>query len=226
MASPTCLVMLTPLILRAWARAWAKTGKSIAARIAIIAMTTSNSISVNARRCCVVRMAFPFFGDLPGECGLGKPGVFPHLRANAKPVSGLVDLVIILLGEFAGVAVGVGGHPLHVFVPGQHRLGSRRLGSRTEIPIGTPSDEENQQNHGAGHESRRRLLFYGGRVGAYCHRIISCVRETVRTVRIVSPAPTADASLLPRSWSRYGLAYDKLRLNDQVLSSLRCAIDT
>src|SRR5262245_27511393 len=34
---------------RAFARAWAKTGKRIAAKIAIIAITTSNSINVKAR---------------------------------------------------------------------------------------------------------------------------------------------------------------------------------
>src|SRR5881396_1258585 len=36
-------------IARAVARAWAKTGKRIAARMAIIAITTSSSISVNPR---------------------------------------------------------------------------------------------------------------------------------------------------------------------------------
>src|SRR5579871_2515752 len=45
-ARPACLRLLRQLMDRALARAWAKTGKRIAARIAIIAITTSNSISV------------------------------------------------------------------------------------------------------------------------------------------------------------------------------------
>src|SRR5579859_2182594 len=44
---PICLTFDRQTVLRACSRAWAKTGNRIAARIAIIAMTTSNSIKVN-----------------------------------------------------------------------------------------------------------------------------------------------------------------------------------
>ncbi len=47
-ATPTCLRLLKQLERRAFSLARAKTGNRIAARIAIIAMTTSNSIKVNA----------------------------------------------------------------------------------------------------------------------------------------------------------------------------------
>jgi hypothetical protein len=46
-ASPNCRALLLHEEVRAFSLAWAKTGKRIAARIAIIAMTTSNSIRVN-----------------------------------------------------------------------------------------------------------------------------------------------------------------------------------
>src|SRR5438105_3254218 len=48
-ARAVCFVLLTQEIWRADARAWAKTGKRIAARRAMIAMTTSNSVSVKPR---------------------------------------------------------------------------------------------------------------------------------------------------------------------------------
>src|SRR5450432_1973674 len=44
--SDICLTLDVQDACRALARAWAKTGKRIAARMAIMAMTTSNSISV------------------------------------------------------------------------------------------------------------------------------------------------------------------------------------
>src|SRR5438067_1852087 len=46
-AVASCLRLLVQLALRAASRAFAKTGKRIAARIAMIAMTTSSSINVN-----------------------------------------------------------------------------------------------------------------------------------------------------------------------------------
>src|SRR5258706_5879977 len=49
-ARPTCLRLDVQLVCRAFSRAWAKTGKRMAARIAIMAMTTSSSISVNPAR--------------------------------------------------------------------------------------------------------------------------------------------------------------------------------
>src|SRR3954454_12475475 len=50
MARLSCLVLDRQEAPRAFSRAWAKTGKRIAARIAMMAITTSNSIRVNPRR--------------------------------------------------------------------------------------------------------------------------------------------------------------------------------
>src|SRR5689334_9476608 len=52
-ARPSCLRLDWQLACRAFSRAWAKTGKRIAARIAMMAMTTSSSMSVKAPRCLV-----------------------------------------------------------------------------------------------------------------------------------------------------------------------------
>src|ERR1051326_7688013 len=49
-ARPRFLTLEVQAVWRAFSRAWAKTGNRIAARIAIMAMTTSSSISVNPRR--------------------------------------------------------------------------------------------------------------------------------------------------------------------------------
>src|SRR5579872_123940 len=46
---PSCLRFDWHVAWRAFSRAWAKTGNRIAARIAIIAITTRSSINVNAR---------------------------------------------------------------------------------------------------------------------------------------------------------------------------------
>src|SRR5207248_8306485 len=48
-ASPICFMLDTHVAWRALSRAWAKTGNKIAARMAMIAITTSSSMSVNAR---------------------------------------------------------------------------------------------------------------------------------------------------------------------------------
>src|SRR6266571_1352067 len=45
-ARPICLALLKQVVARALSRAWAKTGKRIAARMAMIAMTTRSSIRV------------------------------------------------------------------------------------------------------------------------------------------------------------------------------------
>jgi hypothetical protein len=47
---PNCLAFERQEVARAFSRAWAKTGKRIAAKIAIIAITTRSSIRVNAER--------------------------------------------------------------------------------------------------------------------------------------------------------------------------------
>src|SRR5262245_3034145 len=44
-----CLALLRQAVARAFSRAWAKTGKRMAARIAMIAITTSSSIRVKPR---------------------------------------------------------------------------------------------------------------------------------------------------------------------------------
>src|SRR5690349_49298 len=51
MERPICLMLDRPDIWRALLRACAKTGKSMAARMAIIAITTRSSIKVNALLC-------------------------------------------------------------------------------------------------------------------------------------------------------------------------------
>src|SRR5689334_5426470 len=50
MAKPICLKLLTQAIRAAFSLAVASAGRSIAARMAIMAITTSNSINVNAFR--------------------------------------------------------------------------------------------------------------------------------------------------------------------------------
>src|SRR6266700_1176393 len=53
-AMPNCFMFERQLACRAFSRAWAKTGKRIAARMAIIAITTRSSMRVKARPdgCC------------------------------------------------------------------------------------------------------------------------------------------------------------------------------
>src|SRR6476660_8896228 len=48
---PTCLLLERQVVWRALSRAWAKTGKRIAARMAIMAITTSSSIKVKPVGC-------------------------------------------------------------------------------------------------------------------------------------------------------------------------------
>src|SRR5438094_1363044 len=58
-ASPICFKLEMQLVVRPFSRAWAKTGKRMAARMAIIAITTSSSIRVKA--CARLRfMPFSF----------------------------------------------------------------------------------------------------------------------------------------------------------------------
>src|SRR5437763_9802329 len=72
MANPVCLALLVPEAWYAFFRAWAKTGKRIAARIAMIAMTTSSSMSVKP-------LAFRFCL----RCLITPPLVQGRLRAAA-----------------------------------------------------------------------------------------------------------------------------------------------
>src|SRR3989442_3592537 len=59
-AMPTWRMLLVQVVLRACSRACAKTGKRIAAKMAIMAITTSSSISVKPRprhpNCCMVSL--------------------------------------------------------------------------------------------------------------------------------------------------------------------------
>ena len=57
-ANPSCLRLLIQVAWRAFSRACAKTGKRIAARIAMIAMTTRSSISVNADFFIEINLSF------------------------------------------------------------------------------------------------------------------------------------------------------------------------
>src|SRR5207302_384125 len=71
-ASAYCLLLLRQLVWRADSRALAKTGKRMAARIAIIAITTSNSIRVNPVRratSLALMMTPPGFGSDSSKCG-------------------------------------------------------------------------------------------------------------------------------------------------------------
>src|SRR3712207_5525667 len=62
MEVPNCLQLLRQEVWRAFSRAWAKTGKRIAARMAIMAITTSNSIKVNPEgRPAVLMRCFSFY---------------------------------------------------------------------------------------------------------------------------------------------------------------------
>src|SRR5438552_12692456 len=56
-ASPICLQLERHADCRAFSRAWANTGKRIAARIAMIAITTRSSMRVNPDARCGIRDA-------------------------------------------------------------------------------------------------------------------------------------------------------------------------
>src|SRR5579871_2994716 len=63
--SPNCFTLDRQEVARAFSRAWAKTGNRMAARIAMMAMTTSSSMRVNADRVvrvCMDERSFPI-GD-------------------------------------------------------------------------------------------------------------------------------------------------------------------
>src|ERR1035438_10116015 len=60
-ARPTCLRLLVQLIFWAFFLAAARAGRSMAARIAIIAMTTRSSMSVNAFFCCFINTLIQLF---------------------------------------------------------------------------------------------------------------------------------------------------------------------
>jgi hypothetical protein len=59
MPKPICFMLLWQLERRAFSRARAKTGNKMAARIAIMAITTSNSMSVKPQRRVFLGMGSP-----------------------------------------------------------------------------------------------------------------------------------------------------------------------
>src|SRR6478672_6530734 len=86
-------MLLTHEVERARSRAWAKTGKRMAARMAMIAITTSSSMSVNARRHLTgwpVISALLGFGCAPAVRGSlvismlrpGQSGLLQAIRLN------------------------------------------------------------------------------------------------------------------------------------------------
>src|ERR1051326_3538718 len=67
-ARPCCFMLLKQAVWRAFSRAWAKTGKRIAAKMAMIAITTSSSIRVKPERKTARFMVTScFFGALAQE---------------------------------------------------------------------------------------------------------------------------------------------------------------
>src|SRR5438552_1929780 len=67
MAAPICLVLERQAAERAFSRAWAKTGNRIAARMAMIAITTRSSISVKPRREETGRIYLPPWPACPAD---------------------------------------------------------------------------------------------------------------------------------------------------------------
>src|SRR3954452_7992232 len=89
---------------RAFARAWAKTGKRIAARMAMIAMTTSNSIRVNARLARENMTSFTFLRRVRACGALASAGdVLTSCRAEINgPLIAGEDLLNQIMRPFAG----------------------------------------------------------------------------------------------------------------------------
>src|SRR6478609_7936419 len=68
---PSCLTLLRSTVFFAANLAWAKTGNRIAAKIAMIAITTRSSMSVKALRVIVFTSANQCPGQCPGEKNSG-----------------------------------------------------------------------------------------------------------------------------------------------------------
>src|SRR6266852_1436807 len=93
-ARPSCFRLLRQADWRAFSRAWAKTGNRIAARMAMIAMTTSSSIRVKPR--CRLNMILPPWVPQAGfmactlfsePCGMGVLQVSAQERASPPPIN-------------------------------------------------------------------------------------------------------------------------------------------
>src|SRR5437667_1843409 len=74
-AVPICFMLERHEVCRAFSRAWAKTGKRMAARIAIMAMTTSSSISVKALGFLIALMLLSEMSERPSGEGRSKRSV-------------------------------------------------------------------------------------------------------------------------------------------------------
>src|SRR6266567_7454307 len=72
-ARPICLLFDRQVALRALSRAWANTGKRIAARMAMMAMTTSSSMRVKARRRPMIGVLLPQRGRTAAGAPVGLP---------------------------------------------------------------------------------------------------------------------------------------------------------
>src|SRR6185437_6280091 len=92
MARPICLLLERHDAARAFSRACAKTGKRMAAKIAIMAMTTSSSIRVKPRlRCDMLNILLDrLFPSLPGPRARGNrdTGWRVLLHAVRRPFHG------------------------------------------------------------------------------------------------------------------------------------------
>src|SRR5207237_1279936 len=91
MASAIWRVFERQLVCRALSRAWAKTGNRMAASIAMMAITTRSSISVNPlrRRDGRARMSFSF--HRPAGRGYHEPGPHPLIQGALPRAGGLAE---------------------------------------------------------------------------------------------------------------------------------------
>src|SRR5688572_23480150 len=81
-ATPSCFTFDRQPVARAFSRAWAKTGKRIAARMAMIAITTSNSIKVKPRACGLRSIGVPL------SFATGTHALHGFLRSAISPPGG------------------------------------------------------------------------------------------------------------------------------------------
>src|SRR3989449_10639782 len=82
---PICLRLLRQTMERAFSRAWAKTGKRMAARMAMIAITTSSSIKVKPRcfrEMHIVRSSFA--GGRPDGAALDAAGALALVGTSGE----------------------------------------------------------------------------------------------------------------------------------------------
>src|SRR5438128_45456 len=101
----------TQTITRAFLRAWAKTGKRIAARMAMIAITTSSSMRVKPKRLRQRSIATSF---MPPERAPGRPSDTPLRPGLPEPPPGPLPLVqqpLDPIALFDGIARGAGQQP-------------------------------------------------------------------------------------------------------------------